>query len=118
MYVSGGSMTCESAEMIGLRVMVSMREVYHGMSLSKVEKTGSLSGVLTFEEIARRYEHEVRGRRPLATSDVLPIAYEEITPAWMTSALAGRFPGAEVVGVRVGERDEGTSSRRRIFLTW
>jgi len=88
------------------------------MSLSKVEKTGSLSGVLTFEEIARRYEHEVRGRRPLATSDVLPIAYEEITPAWMTSALAGRFPGAEVVGVRVGERDEGTSSRRRIFLTW
>jgi len=73
---------------------------------------------LGFEEIARRYENEVRDRRPLTSADVLPIAYEEITPAWMTSALARRFPGAEVAAVRIGERDEGTSSRRRIFLEW
>ena len=73
---------------------------------------------LTFDEIARRFEVEKRDRRPLVSTEVLPISYEEITPAWLTGALAKHFPGAEVRGCRLGDVDEGTSSRRRIHLEW
>ena len=73
---------------------------------------------LTFEEITAEYERERTDRAPLVSTDVLPLSYEEITPAWMTSALAKHFPGAEVAGLRLGPADEGTSSRRRIFLEW
>src|SRR5882724_6593117 len=73
---------------------------------------------VTFEDITRQFENELRNRRPLVSTEVLPISYEEISPAWMTRALGKHFPGARVVGCRLGETDEGTSSRRRIFLDW
>jgi phosphotransferase family enzyme len=73
---------------------------------------------LTFEEITAEYEKERSHRSTLVSTDVLPLAYEEITPAWMTSALAKHFPGAEVAALRFSAPDEGTSSRRRIFLEW
>ena len=73
---------------------------------------------LTFEDITAEYEKERADRKPLVSTDVLPLAYEEITPAWMTSALATHFPGEEVAAVRLAAPDEGTSSRRRIHLEW
>ncbi len=73
---------------------------------------------VTFAEIKRRFEAEQMAPGPLVSADELPISYEAITPAWLTNVLGTRCPGAEVVSHRLGDPDEGSSSRRRIFLTW
>jgi hypothetical protein len=72
----------------------------------------------TFTEIRSRFEAELRAGGELRTADDLPLSYEEITPQWLTRVLAGNHPDAQVVSRRLGEPDEGTSSRRRIFLEW
>ena len=46
----------------------------------------------------------------------IPQGWDEISPAWMTSALARSFPGAEVDDVRVVLRDDGTNRRARLEL--
>ncbi len=75
---------------------------------------------ITFDEIKTNYAREVEsaGHRSLASADQLPLAYEEITPAWLTAVLAGQTPGARVLSHCLGPEDNGTSSRRRIFLSW
>ena len=74
----------------------------------------------TFEEIQKHYASEVEkaAGRTMTTASELPLSYEEITPTWLTAALATGHPGAEVVSHRLGDVDEGTSSRRRIHLEW
>lgn len=71
-----------------------------------------------FEEIKRLFEAECRTTEPLTSASQLPIAYEKITPAWLTDVLAKGHPGAEVTACSLGPVDDGTSSRRRIFITW
>ena len=67
-----------------------------------------------FAQIRARYEEEERANRiPRLASD-LPHRYESITPEWLTAVLCTRHPGANVTSFRLGPRDEGTSSRRRI----
>jgi hypothetical protein len=73
---------------------------------------------VSFEDIKRAFERERSERRPLVSADDLPTSYEAITPEWMTSVLAARHPGAKVTSLRLGDVDEGTSSRRRIFVDW
>ncbi len=73
---------------------------------------------VTFEEIKREFEREQSVCEPLLSADRLPTSYEAITPAWMGHALANPYPAAAVVSLRLGDVDEGTSSRRRIFLEW
>ncbi|MCK9930830.1 hypothetical protein MXD62_27440 [Frankia sp. Mgl5] len=74
----------------------------------------------TFDEIKKKFALEVEqaANRTLSSADELPLSYEEITPAWLTSVLAPALgvAGAQVVAHRLGEKDEGTSSRRRILL--
>ncbi|MGE2728723.1 oxidoreductase family protein [Mycolicibacterium vaccae] len=48
----------------------------------------------------------------------IPQGWDEITPDWMTSALAQHFPGAEVSGVEVALRDDGTNRRARLALSY
>src|SRR5271165_3035756 len=72
----------------------------------------------TFAEIRSRFEAERRAGRQLRTANDLPLSYEAITPQWLTRVLAGNHRDAQVVSRRLGEPDEGTSSRRRIFLQW
>jgi hypothetical protein len=48
----------------------------------------------------------------------IPQDWDEITPAWMTSALAQHFPGAEVGHVRVALRDDGTNRRAKLALDY
>lgn len=48
----------------------------------------------------------------------LPRNWDEITPSWMTAALAGHFPGATVDGVTVALRDDGTNRRARLALRY
>src|SRR4051812_18661338 len=75
---------------------------------------------LTFESIKAEYARELEAAegRTLKSGDELPVSYEEITPAWLTDVLACGAPGAEVLKCSLDAPSEGTSNRRRIFLTW
>jgi hypothetical protein len=76
---------------------------------------------VTFEQIQKNYGAEVVAAegRTLARADELPLTYEEITSEWLTAVLTpDGIAGAEVVSHRLGDEDEGTSSRRHIFLEW
>jgi hypothetical protein len=48
----------------------------------------------------------------------VPKSWDEITPAWMTAALADRHPGVTVDGVTVDLRDDGTNRRARLGLSY
>lgn len=48
----------------------------------------------------------------------LPRGWDDITPDWMTAALARHHPGAVVDGVSVVLRDDGTNKRARLALTY
>ncbi len=48
----------------------------------------------------------------------LPQEWEEITPDWMTAALARDHPGAGVDTLTVALRDDGTNRRARLALTY
>lgn len=48
----------------------------------------------------------------------VPASWGELTPAWMSTALAERHPGATVDNVTVELRDDGTNRRARLGLTY
>ena len=74
----------------------------------------------SFDEIKKHYAAEVgrAAHRTLTDPADLPMSYEEITQAWLTATLGHGHAGAEVTRHRLGDVDEGTSSRRRIHLDW
>jgi hypothetical protein len=45
-------------------------------------------------------------------------SWDEITPAWMSAALADDFPGVLVDAVTVELRDNGTNRRARLSVTY
>jgi Phosphotransferase enzyme family len=49
---------------------------------------------------------------------VVPKDWVQITPEWMTAALAARHPGAVVDAITVRMRDDGTNRRARLGLTY
>lgn len=72
----------------------------------------------TVEQITAAFNRDqLRANRPLAV-DELPLSFESITNEWLTNALCANAPGAEVVGFSLGERDTGSSNRRRIALRY
>jgi hypothetical protein len=48
----------------------------------------------------------------------IPASWDEVSPGWMTTALAGSCPGAEVSRVDVLLRDDGTNRRARLGLAY
>ena len=48
----------------------------------------------------------------------VPRSWADLTPAWMTDALAPHFPGAVVAGVDVVDLADGTNRRGRVRLTY
>ncbi len=48
----------------------------------------------------------------------VPKSWDEITPAWMSTALAQDYPGATVQGVTLELVDDGTNRRARLGLTY
>jgi hypothetical protein len=56
--------------------------------------------------------------RPVHSADEVPHSYGAITDAWLTDVICRDVPGAAVVAHRFDERDDGSSNRRRIFLTY
>ncbi|NKX56565.1 phosphotransferase [Arthrobacter mobilis] len=68
--------------------------------------------------VTKAYEaDQQRLEIPLAVGE-LPLAYESITDEWLTDVLCANFPGAAVVGHRLGAPDNGSSNRRIIHLTY
>jgi hypothetical protein len=52
------------------------------------------------------------------TARSVPKTWDEITPEWMSAALAAEHPGATVEAVTVQGRDDGTNRRARLGLTY
>lgn len=73
---------------------------------------------ITFAEITARFEAERQAVGPLTSAADLPLAYEDINPRWLTAVLGAAHPGATVESCRLSDPDEGTSSRRRVFIDW
>jgi hypothetical protein len=61
-------------------------------------------------------------RRPItarkAAASWIPADWDDVTPAWMAAALEHHYPGVEVAGVTVLERDDGTNRRARLGVTY
>jgi len=71
-----------------------------------------------FAEIALAYEAEQRAPgRALAYGDV-PGTFDAITTQWLTAILCGATPGAQVSAFSMGDPDNGSSNRRRLFLEY
>ena len=70
-------------------------------------------------EITAAYEAE-RATPPgkVTRADQLPLAYEDITPEWLTRVLAAKAPGARASALSLGPEDSGSASRRKIAVTW
>jgi len=72
----------------------------------------------TFAEITARYAAERRANRTPRTVDDIPLGYETITVEWLNAILGKTHAGINVTGYSLSGTDEGTSSRRRIFLEY
>jgi len=74
---------------------------------------------LSFEQITAAYEKEMAAAGPVYRRDQIPLGLEHLTPEWLTDVLVGDRRGdVKVTGFRLSDPDEGTSSRRRIFLEY
>lgn len=73
---------------------------------------------LSFEQIKAAYEKESATRGKIHTRDQIPLSWDSITPEWLTATLIGDGGDVRVTGFTLGDDDEGTSSRRRIYLTY
>ena len=73
---------------------------------------------LSFEEIKSRFDAESAARSVVTSADQIPMAYELLSNEWFTDVRCKKQPGTKVSNWRLGDEDEGTSSRRRIFLEY
>lgn len=74
---------------------------------------------LSFAQIQQAYEREAANAGPVTRADEIPLGYEHITAEWLTAVLTARSSSdVKVTGFRLSEPDEGTSSRRRIYLEY
>jgi thiamine kinase-like enzyme len=78
----------------------------------------SATSIDRFEQIKQIFARE-QIEKPIARRfGDIPVSYEAITPEWMTAILCRDAPGAEVIEVRLGPPDTGTSNRRRIHVEY
>jgi thiamine kinase-like enzyme len=57
-------------------------------------------------------------RRPRTTLPDVPPSPEALSTEWLTLALCHRIPGAKVTGFELGPRNDGTSARRTMRVTY
>ncbi len=70
------------------------------------------------EELTAAFEQERQNHRPPVTADDVPFTFDEITPDWLTTVICGKYPGTRVVSHRLDKPDDGTTNRRRIFISY
>jgi hypothetical protein len=68
--------------------------------------------------IRELYEIEEKAGRFATAPDDIPFNYTRLTPEWLTAHLCKDHPGALVTEFRLDEKDDGTSNRQRIWLTY
>ena len=73
---------------------------------------------LSFEQIKSAYEHEAAAASKVYTKDQIPMSWDLITPEWLTDILVAPASAARVTSHRLDQKDEGTASRRRLFLEY
>jgi hypothetical protein len=72
-----------------------------------------------FTEKVRSILASEQGRQEKVTDpSQVPGSYDAITPEWLSKILCRDTPGAEIVSSSLDAPDDGTSNRRRIFLTY
>ena len=57
-------------------------------------------------------------RRPSTTLQDVPPGPEALTSEWLTLTLCQRIPGAKVLDFQLGPRNDGTSARRTLRVTY
>ncbi|MFC1823787.1 phosphotransferase [Thermodesulfobacteriota bacterium] len=70
------------------------------------------------EQITKEHALEQKSNRKAVNPGDIPISYEAITSEWLTYILCKGHPEARVIAHRLDVPDEGTTNRRRIFLTY
>jgi Phosphotransferase enzyme family len=72
----------------------------------------------TTDMIARRYEAERANPHLALTALDIPGSYDAFTTDWLTAVLCRNANGARVTSFDFGDRDDGTTNRRRIYLRY
>ncbi|WP_327753864.1 aminoglycoside phosphotransferase family protein (plasmid) [Sphingobium sp. SJ10-10] len=72
----------------------------------------------SIEAIRTAFEAERDHDRPVTVAHEVPTSYKAITGEWLTAVLCKDVPGGTVTDFRFDERDDGSSNRRRIFLSY
>lgn len=70
------------------------------------------------ERIQAAYERDIKDAQVATQASDLPLSYEAITDEWLTNVLCQGHPGAKVLQHRLSEPDNGSSNRRKIYLTY
>jgi thiamine kinase-like enzyme len=70
------------------------------------------------QRITELFERDQRSGAKATQPTDIPVSYEAMTPEWLTHVLCRGHAGAKVVDFSLGEVDNGSSNRRRIFLTY
>jgi len=70
--------------------------------------------VAEITEIFAREDHDAK----VTKASEVPTSYDSITTAWLTDVICRGSPGAEVAAFSFDARDDGSSNRRRIFITY
>lgn len=68
--------------------------------------------------IQAAHARDIATNREAVTAADLPLSYEAITDRWLTAVLCAGAPGASVTGHTLGASDNGSSNRRKIYLTY
>lgn len=70
------------------------------------------------EKIRRVFEESSASAAPVTSADQVPGTYGSITDRWLTDVLCREVPDARVTGFSLDAPDDGSSNRRRIFLSY
>ena len=70
------------------------------------------------EELTAAYEQEKLNHHAPITAEDVPFTFEDISAEWLTTVICGKHPGAKVLSHRLDSPDEGTTNRRRIFISY
>ena len=92
----------------------TFRQADHQVKVSRVRRHRWGAVALEPPNPPRRLTSEF----PIRTQNAIPERWEDITPAWVTNAIAGHHPNAEVGAVTVLARDDGTNRRVRLGVTY
>lgn len=70
------------------------------------------------DTIKAAFEAETDHARPVHETHEVPPSYGSLTREWLTAVLCADVEGGEVESFTLDARDDGSSNRRRIFLTY